>query len=69
MSRSIRKKEMELYAKWNYLKTLAKDEKLKSREIAKLYLIKDEIYKKCYFYNNYLKAKEKIENEIRKNEK
>lgn len=69
MRRSIREKEMELYAKWHYLKTLAKDEKLKSREIAKLYIIKDEIYKKWYFYNNYLKAKEKIENEIRKNEK
>ena len=64
---SLFKEKRELFKQWTNLKYLGENEKLNFNQYYRIRQIEQEIYNKWKFLDNYTKAKEKIENEKRKN--
>ena len=67
MCKSLIKEKRNLYKQWTEMKDIANSEKMKFEKYINLMEKEKEIYNKWKFLDNLTKAKEKIENEKKKN--
>lgn len=65
--KSVLKEKRELYKKWNKLKRLGENEDLSFDQFFKIRKEEEKYYFKWKFYDGISKAKEKVENEKKKN--
>lgn len=61
--KNIKSKRNELYKTWTNAKQLLNGEEQTFEQFQAIYDIEDQAYNQWKFYDNFIKAKEKIENE------
>lgn len=64
--KNIKSKRNELYKTWTNAKQLLNGEEQTFEQFQAIYEIEDEAYNQWKFYDRFIKAKEKIENEKNK---